>query len=299
VFISYSWTSPGHQERVRLWAERLVQDGVDVVLDIYDLKEGQDKYAFMERMVTDPNITHVLVVCDKTYSEKADTKKAGVGTESQIISKEVYEKVEQAKFIPLACDFSENGEPHLPTFFKSRIWIDFSSLEAVNDNWERLVRFLYGKPLHQKPVLGSPPPYITADDATPSSPAIAKFSKFRQALLEGRKGLNVYRRDFLSACVEFADSLRVRERPTVDSIGAKILEDCEKLKIARNQIVDWVLLESDVKANGDFCESLLRLLEQLRELKSRPPQLNSWNDAWFEAHSVFCTRHFCTLLQRC
>src|SRR5262252_1284175 len=108
VFISYSWTSPGHQERVRLWAERLVQDGVDVVLDIYDLKEGQDKYAFMERMVTDPNITHVLVVCDKTYSEKADTKKAGVGTESQIISKEVYEKVEQAKFIPLACNFSEN-----------------------------------------------------------------------------------------------------------------------------------------------------------------------------------------------
>jgi len=78
----------------------------------------------------------------------------------------------------------------------------------------------------------------------------------------------------------------------VDSIGAKILEDCEKLKIARNQIVDWVLLESDVKANGDFCESLLRLLEQLRELKSRPPQLNSWNDAWFEAHSVFVYETF-------
>jgi len=101
-----------------------------VVLDIFDLKEGQDKYTFMERMVTDPRVTHVLVVCDKAYSEKADAKKAGVGTESQIISREVYEKVEQSKFIPLACEISEGGEPHLPTFFKSRIYVDFSSLEA-------------------------------------------------------------------------------------------------------------------------------------------------------------------------
>ena len=55
VFISYSWSSQAHQERVREWAERLVGDGVDVVLDLYDLKEGQDKYAFMERMVTNPS----------------------------------------------------------------------------------------------------------------------------------------------------------------------------------------------------------------------------------------------------
>jgi hypothetical protein len=53
VFISYSWTSQSHQERVREWAERLISDGVDIVLDLYDLKEGQDKYAFMEKMVSD------------------------------------------------------------------------------------------------------------------------------------------------------------------------------------------------------------------------------------------------------
>ena len=57
------------------------------------LRKGHDKFAFMERMVTDKSVTHVLVVCDKTYSQKADARKAGVGTESQIISKEVYEKV--------------------------------------------------------------------------------------------------------------------------------------------------------------------------------------------------------------
>jgi SEFIR domain-containing protein len=292
VFISYSWSSPGHREAVRQWAERLTQDGIDVVIDIYDLKEGQDKYSFMERMVTDPTVTHVLVVCDRAYSEKADARKAGVGTESQIISREVYEKVEQSKFIPLVCEFSDEREPFLPLFLKSRIWVDFSSLEAVNENWERLVRVLFGKPLHQKPQIGNPPAYIAARESSPSNPASGKFSTLKQALLQGRSGVNIYRRDFLSACVEYADALRVRKGPPSGSIGAKIIEDSEKLKAVRNQIVDWVLLESAVQPSADFSESLIGLLEELYELKSRRAEVTSWNDSWFEAHSVFVYETF-------
>lgn len=84
VFISYSWTDQTHQELVKHWADRLVSDGIDIILDIYDLKEGHDKYAFMEKMVTDPKVTHVLVICDKKYSEKADARESGVGTETQM-----------------------------------------------------------------------------------------------------------------------------------------------------------------------------------------------------------------------
>ena len=252
----------------------------------------------MERMVTDPNVTHVLVVCDKTYSEKADTKKAGVGTESQIISREVYEKVQQSKFIPVVCEFSDDQEPFLPTFFKSRIWIDFSSLEAVNNNWEQLVRALYGKPAHQKPQLGEPPSYITTESAVPSSPAIGKFSRFKQALLQNSKSVKIHRREFLTACIEYADTLRVRQRPETNSLGTKILEDCGNLKNVRNQILDWVLLESDIEANDDFLNALLQLLENLRELKSRPEEINAWNDAWFEAQSVFVYETFLYIIQR-
>jgi polyphosphate kinase len=49
VFISYSWSSQAHQSRIRQWAEQLVDDGIDVVLDIFDLKEGHDKFSFMEK----------------------------------------------------------------------------------------------------------------------------------------------------------------------------------------------------------------------------------------------------------
>ncbi len=291
VFISYSWSSPGHQSLIRQWAEQLIADGIDVVIDIFDLKEGNDKYDFMERMVKDPTVTHVLMFCDKSYAEKADARIAGVGTESQIISKEIYDNVGQSKFIPIACEFSDDDNPFLPTFLQSRIWLNFSSPEAVNDNWERLIRLIYGKPEHEKPKLGKPPSYITSNTATPSNPAINKFNAFRQALLQDKKGLSFYREEFLTACFNFADGLRVRE-PPVDSLGKKILEDCGKLKPIRNLIVDWVLLESEISPTEVFCNALLDFLEKLRELKSRPPEINSWQESWFEAHTLFVYETF-------
>lgn len=292
AFISYSWSSAGHQEQVRLWAEQLVADGVDVVLDLYDLKEGHDKYAFMERMVTDPSVTHVLVICDKTYAEKADTRRAGVGTESQIISKEVYEKVDQSKFIPIVCEFSEAGEPYLPTFLKSRVWLNFSTSELVNDNWERLIRTLFGRPLFEKPTLGKPPAYVTDVSEQPSNHMISKYNALRQAILQRKPGLGVYRRDFTETCIQHADALRVRRDPEIASLGEKMLETCGNLRPVRNHIVDWILLESEVLPSPEFSESLLRVLEALRELKSRPPEVTAWNDEWFGAHAVFVYETF-------
>jgi hypothetical protein len=37
----------------------------------------------MEKMVTDPEISKVLIVSDKMYAEKADGRAGGVGTETQ------------------------------------------------------------------------------------------------------------------------------------------------------------------------------------------------------------------------
>lgn len=104
IFISYSWSS---DNVVIPLAERLVSHGVNVILDKWDLKEGQDKYVFMERCVNDPEITKVLIVCDKKYTDKANTRTGGVGDETVIISSEIYNKVEQVKFIPVIVEHDE------------------------------------------------------------------------------------------------------------------------------------------------------------------------------------------------
>lgn len=87
IFISYSWAS---SERVLELAERLMANGVEVILDKWDLKEGQDKYAFMEQSVTDKTIDKVLIVCDKSYAEKANQRTGGVGDETVIISPDLW-----------------------------------------------------------------------------------------------------------------------------------------------------------------------------------------------------------------
>lgn len=290
VFISYSWTSAAFQNQVRLWAERLTADGVDILFDQFDLREGQDKYAYMEKMVTDPSVTHVVMFIDKRYSEKANERKAGVGTESQIISKEIYEKVNQSKFIPIVCEVSEIGVPFLPVFVGSRIWIDFSSEESTNKNWERLIRHLFGKPLFEKPQIGNPPAYISEASSVPSNPASGKFSVFRNAFLSNQKGIKNYRRDFLEACIAYVDGLRARTKPDVKSdkeAAEHVVEVFRKLTPARNLLIDWVLLEAESENTEVFETALIEFLEALLELRERPSEVNSWSEWWFAAHQIF------------
>lgn len=74
IFISYSWTTPKHEDWVINLAERLVSDGIDVVIDKWNLKEGHDKFDFMESMVKSTDINKVLIILDKKYYEKAEQR---------------------------------------------------------------------------------------------------------------------------------------------------------------------------------------------------------------------------------
>ena len=84
VFISYSWTDADHESWVIQLATDLEESGVHIILDKWDLREGADKYAFMEKMVTDPTVRKVIIVCERVYAEKADGRMGGVGTETHI-----------------------------------------------------------------------------------------------------------------------------------------------------------------------------------------------------------------------
>jgi hypothetical protein len=198
VFISYCWTSPEHQERVRELANRLRGDGVDVILDIYELREGQDKHAYMERMVTDPDISKVMVISNRKYAEKADAREGGVGIESTIISQEIYSQVEQMKFIPLVTELDEEGRPYLPTFMRGRIYLDFSSEEKQAANYEHLLRNIFDKPLYQKPAVGQRPSFLLED-----GPAITKtgfkLQMLKDAILKNRPTVRGLTADYLKS----------------------------------------------------------------------------------------------------
>ncbi len=85
IFISYAWGSQEHDEKVIALATNLKGDGIDVIFDKWQLKEGNDTFKFMEKSVLDESITNVLILIDPIYAKKANERAGGVGTETQII----------------------------------------------------------------------------------------------------------------------------------------------------------------------------------------------------------------------
>lgn len=267
VFISYSWKPEEHKEIVKDIADRLVQEsGVEVMLDRYDLNPGDDKYAYMERMVTDTSISKVLIFSNQEYTNKANNREGGVGTESTIISQEVYQKVTQNKFIPILLEKNQYGEPCLPTFIKSRIHFDFTDTIKFEEEYEKLVRFLYNKPLDKKPDLGPIPSYIIEND-----PVKLKFhhrlDRFKNAVLEGKKNTHVLVEEYLNGFIEDISQLRIEDDKRDVPEDEKVYDIILKTKSFRDDFLDFFewMIKLDIK---EYIELLHKHIESWSELIS-------------------------------
>jgi hypothetical protein len=195
VFFSYAQTSQQHKNRVRLLADRLIREsGIDVLLDQYDLLLGDDVFAYMERCVSDPTVTKVVAICDENYMNKADGRSGGVGTETTIMSPNVYKQISgvQNKFVALLFERLEDGSEPLPTMFQGKRYIDMSSEILELDNFEALERFLADKPELKKPPLGKTPDHLIEEPRVQLSTS-AKARAIKSALDTGKTSL-VYRR---------------------------------------------------------------------------------------------------------
>ncbi len=168
VFISYAWGSEDYRLKVRSFATDLMGNGIDVLLDQWSLKEGNDTHAFMERSVTDSTITNVLILLDPVYEKKANERHGGVGTETQIISPEIYNKVEQEKFLPVIFERGEDGEIPKPQYLKTMLHFDLSQEEKYDSEYQRLVKRLYGIEIVEKPELGKKPSWLEEKSILPT-----------------------------------------------------------------------------------------------------------------------------------
>ncbi|MDQ0361863.1 toll/interleukin-1 receptor domain-containing protein [Breznakia pachnodae] len=163
VFISYAWATPDYEEKVLLLATKLRGDGINAILDKWNLKEGHDTYSFMEQSVLDDSITNVLLLLDPVYEKKANIRVGGVGTETQIISSEIYSKVDQEKFIPVIMARNQDGTIPKPVYLKNLLHFDLSVVDKYDDEYIRLVKRLYGEEYYRTPELGTKPSWVEED----------------------------------------------------------------------------------------------------------------------------------------
>ena len=152
VFVSYSHDDLEHKRWVLALSTRLRKSGVDVILDQWDLDAGDDLASFMSNNLQKAD--RVLMVCTQNYVQKANEGKGGVGVERMILTAEYLANIDSKKVIPV---IKQHGEKSVPTFFQTKLYIDFSRADEYEASFDDLLRNILSKPLIEKPEIGTSP----------------------------------------------------------------------------------------------------------------------------------------------
>jgi hypothetical protein len=289
LFISYSWSNPTHEQWVIELANELTESGIHVILNKWDLKEGHDSVAFMEKMVTDSEISKVAIVCDEVYASKADGRSGGVGTETQIISREVYENQEQGKFVAIIPEKNEQGKAFLPTYYKSRIYIDLSEPDNYADNFEKLLRWIYDKPLYTRPEMGTRPSFLEESEGI-SLGTTATHKRALSAIKENKPFLSGALDEYLTTFVSNLEKFRITKNN--DKFDDQVIDNLEKFIPYRNEAISLFVALAQYAPTEENISKLHRFFEALIPYMNRPKNVNSWSESDFDnfkfiAHELF------------
>lgn len=175
VFISYSHDSQEHKQWVLDFATRLRSSGVDAILDQWELGPGSDLPQFMEQNLA--RASRVLMVCTERYVAKANEGVGGVGYEKMIVTADLLQRLGSNTVVPIV---RQKGTVKLPTFLRSKMYIDLSTEDLFESGMDQLLRDLLSAPLFVKPPLGTDPFKVTKGTAKPTAPSPA--TQFMQAV---------------------------------------------------------------------------------------------------------------------
>ncbi len=291
LFVSYSWTSPDHEAWVLRLATELRESGIDVILDKWDLKEGHDARAFMEKMVTDPEIKKVILICDKAYVDKTDGRSGGVGTEAQIISGTIYDNQAQDKFVAIVKERDENGRVYLPVYYRSRIYIDLSDPGSYSENFERLLRWAYDQPLYQKPELGQKPTFLSSEaEGAVSLATSSRLKRAVDALRNNREYAIPATAEYFQLLSEEFEKLRIDSQ--ANPFDDAVVQSIESFLPYRNEAIQVFIHLAVYLDTVESRTTLHRFFEQLIPYLNRPQNVtryrdSDWDNFRFIIHELF------------
>ena len=152
VFISYSHDNLEHKKWVNELATKMRNNGIDSLLDQWDLMPGDDLPHFMETNLEKADF--IVMVCTESYVKKANEGKGGVGYEKMIITSNLLQNIDQNKIIPI---IKQSGSSNIPTFLKTKLYLNFSKKSEFEFSFDELIRTIHKSPLLKKPKVGNNP----------------------------------------------------------------------------------------------------------------------------------------------
>ncbi|UOY04986.1 toll/interleukin-1 receptor domain-containing protein [Muricauda sp. SCSIO 64092] len=152
VFISYSWDSEKHKNWVLELANQLVKEGVNVILDRYELRPGKNLPHFVETSIKKAD--RIVIIFTPNYKLKAEKRAGGVGYEYSIMNSELYKnQTNNERIIPVLRDGDSTDS--IPEFMQQYIHIDMRNDENYENSYTDLLREIYDEPEIIKPEIGT------------------------------------------------------------------------------------------------------------------------------------------------
>lgn len=152
VFISYSWDSEEHKTWVLELANRLVKEGVNVILDRYELRPGKSLSHFVETSIKKAD--RIVIIFTPNYKLKAEKRAGGVGYEYSIMNSELYKnQTKNERIIPVLRGGKSTDS--IPEFMQQYIHIDMKNDENYENSYIDLLREIYDEPEIIKPEIGT------------------------------------------------------------------------------------------------------------------------------------------------
>ena len=177
VFISYSWDNEEHKEWVLNLADRLCNDGIDVILDRYYLKPGKNLPHFVETSIS--KAERIIIVFTPNYKLKADKRDGGVGYEYSIMNADLYKnQTANKKIIPVLRTGSKAES--IPAFMQQFIHIDIRNNDNFETSYIDLLREILNEPAIQKPEIGVKRTFVKRTTEEVEKPKIGNTPNFRK-----------------------------------------------------------------------------------------------------------------------
>ncbi|WP_020472310.1 toll/interleukin-1 receptor domain-containing protein [Zavarzinella formosa] len=155
VFVSYSWDSEEHQQRVRQLVDDLRGYGFAATMDLYEPNPPQGLPAWMVESIR--NSDFVLAVITETYrkrceGEEEEGKGNGVKWETGLMIRRIYQDgFVNAKFIPVILNKADSKS--IPSVFLGNVYYNVSEPNGLLG----LVRLISDQPEYVPPPLGRTP----------------------------------------------------------------------------------------------------------------------------------------------
>jgi len=223
--------------------------------------------------------------------EKANKRSGGVGTEAQIITPEVYGAQDQSKFVAVIKERDENGNPYVPVYYKSRIYIDLSEASTYEENFEQLTRWIYNQPLYRRPQLGQKPAFLSETANSVHLPTSAAYRRALDGIKSGRNYAIPALVEYFSVVSKGMEEFRISYSDK-QPFDEKLISSIEAFMPYRNELISMFLTISLYRDDEEVRQCVHRFFESLIPYMDRPPEVQQWS-SWnfdnykFIVHELF------------